>query len=120
MDIRLLEGVNSIDWSAAQDFLDLACGTGRIGAWLQQRSAAAIDGVDITPEMLEVARCKAVYPKLIIADVSATGLPSGNYDLCVQSLADEHLPDLQPLYAEAARVTRPGGVFVRLAIIRSF
>jgi len=58
MDIRLLEGLKSIDWSAAHEVLDLACGTGRIGAWLHKRSAAAIDGVDMTPEMLEVARCK--------------------------------------------------------------
>jgi SAM-dependent methyltransferase len=112
MDIRLLEGVKSIDWSAARDVLDLACGTGRIGAWLHERSPAAIAGVDITPEMLEVARCKPVYRNLVIADVSATELPSGNYDLCVQSLADEHLPDLQPLYAEATRVSKPGGDFV--------
>jgi SAM-dependent methyltransferase len=112
MDIRLLVGLKSINWSAAQDVLDLACGTGRIGAWLHKRSAAAIDGVDITPEMLEVARCKAVYRKLVIADVSATGLPGGIYDMCVQSLADEHLPDLQPLYAEVARVMKPSGVFV--------
>jgi SAM-dependent methyltransferase len=112
MDIRLLEGVKSIDWSAARDMLDLACGTGRIGAWLHKRSPAAIDGVDITPEMLKVAQAKAVYRKLVLADVSATGLPSGSYDFCVQSLADEHLPDLQPLYEEVTRVRKPGGVFV--------
>jgi SAM-dependent methyltransferase len=47
-----------------------------------------------------------------VADVCSTGLPAGTYDLCVQSLADEHLPDLRPLYREAARVTRGGGAFV--------
>ncbi len=40
------------------------------------------------------------------------GLPAQAYDLCTQSLADEHLPDLQPLYREVARVTRRGGGFV--------
>ena len=62
--------------------------------------------------MLEVARGKDIYRRLCIADVSATGLPAGAYDLCVQSLADEHLPDLRPLYAEVGRVTVPGGTFV--------
>jgi SAM-dependent methyltransferase len=61
---------------------------------------------------LEVARRKGVYRTLRLADVSNTGLPDETYDLCTQSLADEHLPELPPLYGEVARVTRRGGVFV--------
>jgi SAM-dependent methyltransferase len=112
MDLRLLEGLQTVDWSAPQSVLDLACGTGRIGVWLRQRGAAAIDGVDVTPEMLDVARTKGVYRTLRLADVSHTGLPAETYELCVQSLADEHLPDLRPLYREVARVTTRGGDFV--------
>jgi SAM-dependent methyltransferase len=62
--------------------------------------------------MLDIARGKGVYRALHVADVARTGLPASAYDLCVQSLADEHLPDLRPLYREAARVTRRGGLFV--------
>jgi SAM-dependent methyltransferase len=112
MDLRLLDRLPSVDWRAARAALDLACGTGRIGAWLRQHSRAAIDGVDITPEMLALARAKGVYRELRIADVADTGFPGEAYDLVVQSLADEHLPDLGPLYREAARVIRPGGSFV--------
>jgi len=36
----------------------------------------------------------------------------GAYDLAIQSLADEHLRDLHPLYREAARITRAHGCFV--------
>ena len=50
MDLRLLERLQTVDWSAPQAVLDLACGTGRIGVWLRQRGAATIDGVDVTPE----------------------------------------------------------------------
>jgi SAM-dependent methyltransferase len=112
MDLRLLDRLQTIDWPALQCVLDLACGTGRVGAWLRLRCPAAIDGVDVTPEMLDVARGKGVYRALRVADVSCTGLPDEAYDLCIQSLADEHLPDLRPLYREAARVTRQGGCFV--------
>ena len=113
MDLRLLERVRTVDWSAPRSVLDLACGTGRVGVWLKQRGyAGAIDGVDLTPEMLEVARSRAVYRTLGVADVSATGLPAETYDLCTQSLADEHLADLGPLYREVTRVTRLGGCFV--------
>jgi len=112
MDLRLLERLQTVDWSASRTVLDLACGTGRVGAWLKGRCPAVIDGIDITPEMLEVARRRGVYRSVCIADVSNTELPAAAYDLCVQSLADEHLPDLQPLYREVARVTRGGGSFV--------
>jgi hypothetical protein len=78
----------------------------------QHCSAAAVDGVDITPEMLDVARSRGVYRTLGIADVLETGLPAETYDLCTQSLADEHLPDLGPLYREVGRVTKRGGHFV--------
>lgn len=112
MDLRLLNQLQTVDWSAPRQILDLACGTGRIGAWLRQRSAAAIDGIDLTPEMLDRARVKGIYRTLCIADVFNTGLTDATYELCVQSLADEHLPDLRPLYAEVARLTRAGGCFV--------
>ena len=42
----------------------------------------------------------------------ATGLAPGAYDLVVTCLVDEHLADLRPLYAEARRLARPGGVYV--------
>ena len=37
MDLRLLERLRTVDWSAPRSVLDLACGTGRIGAWLRPR-----------------------------------------------------------------------------------
>jgi SAM-dependent methyltransferase len=116
MDLRLLERLQSVDWERPTEILDLACGTGRIGGWLRERTEAPIDGVDLTGGMLDVARGKGVYRALELADVTATGLPAESYDLCVQSLADEHLPELQPLYTEVVRVTRPGGLFVLAGI----
>ena len=112
MDLRLLERLRSVEWAKAQTVLDLACGTGRIGVWLRERCHGMIDGVDLTPEMLAVANNKGVYRTLQQAEVSSTGLPPEAYDLCLQSLADEHLPALEPLYREVKRVTQPGGIFV--------
>lgn len=112
MDLRLLDWLRTVDWSAPRSVLDLACGTGRVGAWLKGRSTAALDGIDVTPEMLEVARRRGIYRTLRIADVSNTGLPAATYDLCTQSLADEHLSDLRPLYREVARITKRDGYFV--------
>ncbi len=112
MDIRLFERITAVDWQAHDYILDLACGTGRIGAWLENRTNAIIDGVDITHEMMAQAEQKNIYRMLQQASVFETGLPDAQYDLCTQSLADEHLPDLHPLYTEVARVTKAQGKFV--------
>ena len=112
MDLRLLERLETVDWPGCRLVLVLACGTGRVGVWLRSRCHGAVDGIDITPGMLDLARGKGVYRSLGVADVTDTRLPGETYDLCIQSLADEHLPDLRPLYREAARVTRAEGCFV--------
>jgi SAM-dependent methyltransferase len=112
MDLRLLAELRSVPWPQTQRVADLACGTGRIGLWLRDQGVAAIDGVDLTPQMLERARAKGVYQQLYVGDVADTPLPSTHYDVVTAVLVDEHLPDLQPLYSEAARIVRPGGYCV--------
>lgn len=109
MDLRLLERLTTVPWPAVGRALDLACGTGRIGRWLQARGIGRIDGLDLTPEMLAQARAKVVYEELRQGDLRATGLPPAIYDLVTLVLADEHLSALPPLYREAARLCRPGG-----------
>jgi SAM-dependent methyltransferase len=112
MDLRLLARIETVEWASAGRVLDLACGTGRIGAWLRARGVQRLDGLDFTPEMLARAEAKRIYDRLIQADMLTTGLPSAAYDLVLEVLADEHLAQLPPLYREAARLTGPAGVFV--------
>lgn len=112
MDIALLDRLSTVRWKELSVAADLACGTGRTGAWLRAHGVKEIDGVDLTPEMLERARERSIYRTLTIADVGNTGLPSDSYDLVTQSLADEHLAELSPLYEETARLLRKRGHFV--------
>jgi SAM-dependent methyltransferase len=112
MDIRLLERNRSVHWPDVRAALDLACGTGRIGAWLDSHGVRRIDGVDFTPAMLERAQQRGIYNELVLGSVSETGLPAAAYDLAVMALADEHLSTLEPVYAEAARVTVANGRFI--------
>ncbi|MCG5219984.1 class I SAM-dependent methyltransferase [Streptosporangium sp. KLBMP 9127] len=115
MDIAVLDELTDPHWAGVRRAADLGCGTGRTGAWLRRNGVASIDGVDLTPEMLAVARTRGVHDRLIKADVRDTGLDSGAYDLVIASLVDEHLPDLRPFYAEAWRLAEPGGACVVLA-----
>jgi len=110
MDVELLDALTELDVDGAT-VADLGCGSGRTGAWLHAHGAEAIDGADVTPEMLEMARAGGVFRTLVEADVGRTGLPEQGYDVVATSLVDEHLADLRPLYAEAARLLRPGGTY---------
>ncbi len=112
MDIALLEALSAVPWSTLRRVADLGCGTGRTGAWLRGKGVMSIDGVDLTPEMIAVARLRAIYQRLIEADVTATGFETGVYDIVTSSLVDEHLRDLAPLYREAWRLVHPGGFLV--------
>jgi SAM-dependent methyltransferase len=111
MDIALLDELREVEWSGAVA-ADLGCGTGRTGTWMRAHGVAAIDGVDLTPEMLVRARERGVYRRLLEGDVGATGLESRSYDLVMTCLVDEHLADIHPLYDEAFRLARPGATFV--------
>jgi SAM-dependent methyltransferase len=112
MDLALFESPESVPWTAVEREADLGCGTGRTGAWLRTRGVALLDGIDLTPEMLEIVRARDNYDQLVQADVAATGLEGGIYDLVTTCLVDEHLRDLRPLYREASRLARPGGIHV--------
>jgi SAM-dependent methyltransferase len=112
LDAPLLSRLASIDWASIAEAADLACGTGRTGEWLNGQGVGAIDGVDITPEMLALAEKRGVYRRLLVGDVGGTPLPAAHYGLVTMSLADEHLAKLAPAYREAARLLMPGGQFL--------
>jgi SAM-dependent methyltransferase len=111
MDIALLDELRTVGWAGAV-VADLGCGTGRTGTWMRDHGVEAIDGVDLTPEMLEVARALGVYRSLREGDVADTGLEPDAYDIVMTCLVDEHLADVAPLYAEAFRLARAGGTYV--------
>ena len=112
MDLGLLESLDSVPWSTIDRAADLGCGTGRTGAWLRARGVSQIDGIDLTPEMLAVARERKIYASLREADVTATGLDGGAYALVTTCLVDEHLRDVRPFYREVSRLLRPSGFHV--------
>jgi SAM-dependent methyltransferase len=112
LDLALLERMTHVDWAAIRSAVDLGCGTGRTGAWLAERGAVSIQGVDLTPEMLVRARRRGVYQTLLEEDACATSLPTGVADLVVSCLVVSHVPELGPAYDEADRLLRPGGSFV--------
>jgi len=116
MDLALLERIGSVGWDGVGRAADLGCGSGRTAAWLRTRGDFPVDGVDLTPAMLERARARGVHDRLVEGDVRDTGLPHAAYDLVICVLVDEHLPELAGLYAEARRLLGRAGWFVVVGI----
>jgi SAM-dependent methyltransferase len=98
--------------------LDAACGTGRHGRHLAE-VGHKVAGVDLSSEMLTVARTGLVGSALAEADLRALPLPEGSFDLVVCGLALAHVADLDAAVAEIARVLVRGGHLV-ISVLHPF
>jgi len=91
--------------------LDLGCGTGLAGAAFRD-CCETISGVDLSAKMLDVARRKGIYDRLVADDMRAF-LECENEAACniiVAADAFVYLADLAPICNAAARVLAPGGL----------
>lgn len=98
--------------------LDAGCGTGLVGVLLMQaldslKHTIKIDGLDISPGMLESATKKGVYTRLEEADLSKPiNAPDNEYDIvaCVGTLTQGHVG--ASVISEFARVARQDALIV--------
>jgi SAM-dependent methyltransferase len=102
---------------AGELVLDVACGTGNTALMARARGAV-VTGLDLTPELLAVARQRAAgegYDDITWTEGDAERLPfpDGAFDVVVSTCGLMFAPDQQKVAAEVARVTRRGG---RIAI----
>jgi len=95
----------------ALDTLDLGCGTGLFAPYLREYSRT-LDGVDLSPKMLDKARRRGVYDQLACAELGAfLAAQNGRYDLIVAADVFVYIGDLAPVFAQVHRVLRPHGGF---------
>jgi len=62
------------------DYLDFACGTGRVLGFIESRVRSA-RGIDLSPAMLEIARRKVRRADLLCVDITGDDTVEGRYDL---------------------------------------
>jgi len=103
-----LRGVGPERFGAA---LDLGCGTGLCGP-LVKPAVQRLDGVDLSPLMLDKARALGVYAQLVQGDLveHLRGTPQ-TYDLVLSADVFIYVGDLEPVFAGVSRVMKRGGVF---------
>jgi len=91
--------------------LDAACGTGRLTSLLVERGYGVV-GVDGSSEMLDIARSRFPDGDWRDGDLHALPVEDGSVDVVLTGLALAHVPSLEPVFEEFARVLRPGGHLV--------
>jgi ubiquinone/menaquinone biosynthesis methyltransferase len=112
----LLKKLANTECSAA---LDLACGTGDLTFALAEKwNSVKVTGLDITPEMLEVAQVRASSQKgdieFVLGDICSLPFADNSFDIVTGSYALRNAPALPEAVAEIVRVLRPGGTIAIL------
>lgn len=92
------------------DVADVGCGTGRLARYLSSHGVTPY-GVDLSPEMVRVARRDHPEHSFAVADLRALPFEDGSMAgaVCWYSLMYLSPADRPGAYGELARVVRPGG-----------
>jgi predicted TPR repeat methyltransferase len=102
---------SELDGATRPVVLDLGCGTGLAGVGLKPR-AARLDGIDLSPEMIEMARARGIYDSLEVAEITDwLARATSNFDLIVACDCFVYFGDLGPVTQSAAKRLKPGGCF---------
>ena len=92
--------------------VEIGCGTGKNTAFLAGFAARSVLALDFSEGMIARARAKVTADNVTfaVADITQPWPCAGaSADLVVCNLVLEHVRDLGPVFAEAARVLGPGG-----------
>jgi SAM-dependent methyltransferase len=101
--------------SGPGQILEVACGTGRVTAHLQNSlPGATITATDINPDMLAIARQRVEPDRIDWRTADAQDLPfqADSFDAVVCQFGLMFMPDKPLALKEARRVLRPGGHFL--------
>lgn len=91
--------------------LDIGCGSGAVGEALAGSGAGTVDGLDLSPEMLAVARGKGVYRRTVEGDLTGrVPLADGTYGALLSAGTFTHGHVGPEALGEVLRVARAGAL----------
>lgn len=92
--------------------LSIGCGSGVETPWFFEQGAAKVVGVDISEELIKIAKKKFPTTEFKVMDMTKLDFPDESFDVIYSSLAVHYLPDWGSLLMGAKRILQPGGHFV--------
>jgi demethylmenaquinone methyltransferase/2-methoxy-6-polyprenyl-1,4-benzoquinol methylase len=95
--------------------LDVACGTGDMVVELQKHGCN-VTGVDLSKEMMAIARQKAPAATYMLADAERLPFPDGAFDAVTCAFGVRNFVHLEQGLKEMLRVLKPGGRMVILEL----
>lgn len=90
---------------------DLGCGTGTL-SWLLADEEYAVEGLDVSPEMIALARAKCPDLSFHVGDAGAPALPESAYEVVLCRHVLWALPDPEAAIANWVALLAPGGRLV--------
>ena len=89
--------------------LDVACGTGRLFPFYGKRE---IYGIDISKDMLKIAKKKFPGAKLVVSDAEKIPFKPNYFPVVITSKFIVHTPNYEKVIKEMNRVVQPGGSII--------
>lgn len=97
------------------DVLDVACGTGDMVVELQKHGCT-VTGIDLSEEMLDVARHKVPTATFMVSDAERLPFGDGTFDAVTCAFGVRNFVHLEQGLNEMLRVLKPGGRMVILEL----
>ncbi|MFC7595545.1 class I SAM-dependent methyltransferase [Terrabacter sp. GCM10028922] len=91
--------------------VDLGCGTGTLTRLLVDEGHA-VDGMDISPEMISRARAKVPEARFVVGDAARPAIEPQSYDVVLSRHVLWAMPEPAEAFARWAELLRPGGIAV--------
>lgn len=90
--------------------LDVGCGFGEFGRAFFEEPCDV--GLDISLRDLEISREAKIYRSIVQGDARKMPFEDAAFETVMSVSVLEHIPNVQPFFAEARRVLKPGGTLV--------
>jgi predicted TPR repeat methyltransferase len=90
---------------------DVGCGTGLTCVFLAEKGYSNLDGIDLSPDMVGVARERGIYRQLLVGDVNLRlERDDASYDAVISSGTFTHGHVGPEPLEEIFRILKPGGI----------
>lgn len=111
IECRLFEDAGPLE----EPVLDLGCGDGHFASMAfadTEGTAPLFTGIDPDENMVHEASDRGVYQHPLAASATRIPFPDNFFNTVVANCVVEHIPDIESVLSETARVLKPGGRFI--------